>query len=79
MILSTDDYFMFNGKYKFDVTKLSDAHDWSHQKCEEVMTSGATPIVIDNTNIERWTMKPYVVMVKIHFLAPKYQEIKNIE
>ena len=30
---------------------------------KEAMTSGATPIVIDNTNIERWTMKPYVVMV----------------
>ena len=34
MILSTDDFFVTGGRYKFDVTKLSDAHDWSHQKCK---------------------------------------------
>ncbi|XP_071786915.1 uncharacterized protein [Asterias amurensis] len=74
MILSTDDFFVTGGRYKFDVTKLSDAHDWSHQKCQEAMTSGVTPIVIDNTNIERWTMKPYVVMAINHNYSVVFRE-----
>ncbi|XP_038062980.1 uncharacterized protein LOC119733652 isoform X2 [Patiria miniata] len=74
-ILSTDDYFIDgDGKYHFDVTKLSDAHDWSHERAKEAMESGVTPLIIDNTNIERWTMKPYVAMALHYGYAVEFQE-----
>ncbi|XP_022086198.1 uncharacterized protein LOC110976861 [Acanthaster planci] len=74
-ILSTDDYFTReDGQYCFDITKLSEAHDWSHQRAKEAMESGVTPLVIDNTNIERWTMKPYVAMAVRYGYAVEFRE-----
>ena len=32
VILSTDDYFMGNGKYEFDPTQLGQAHEWTQSK-----------------------------------------------
>lgn len=32
------------------------------------MHDGRSPIIIDNTNIQAWEMKPYVRMVGIGFL-----------
>ena len=32
IILSTDEFFVKNGVYKFDFTKLSDAHAWNKKR-----------------------------------------------
>ncbi|XP_077286930.1 uncharacterized protein LOC143911773 [Arctopsyche grandis] len=60
-ILSTDDYFKTsNGRYVFDVAKLSDAHSWNQRRANQYLCQGVSPIIIDNTNLEVWEMKPYV-------------------
>lgn len=65
-IFSTDDFFVADGQYRFDQSKLGRAHDWNQKRVEAAMQSGATPIVVDNTNTQLWEARPYVVMANYH-------------
>jgi len=56
---SADDYFASSGVYKFDRTKLKDAHLFSQAKAEELCQKLTNLIIIDNTNVKRWEMAPY--------------------
>jgi NEDD4-binding protein 2 len=62
VVLSTDDYFMKDGVYDFDPTKLGIYHKMNQEKAKEHMEEGISPIVIDNTNSQEWEMKPYVAL-----------------
>ena len=74
VVFSTDDFFMKDGKYEFDPKKLSSHHESNVLRTENAMKKDVSPIVIDNTNINAWEMKPYVI------LADKYgYEIKIVE
>lgn len=57
--LSADDYFMVNGEYKFDPSKLKEAHEECRLKCEINMKNKVSKIVVANTFTEEWEMKPY--------------------
>ncbi|CAH2084872.1 unnamed protein product [Euphydryas editha] len=59
-IFSTDDYFMRNNHYEFDKSKLSEYHERNERKTRNCMIQGVSPVIIDNTNVELWEMKPYV-------------------
>uniref|UniRef100_A0ACB8FGZ7 Uncharacterized protein n=1 Tax=Sphaerodactylus townsendi TaxID=933632 RepID=A0ACB8FGZ7_9SAUR len=60
VIFSTDDYFFTeDGDYIFDPDCLEDAHKWNQKRA---MKNGKSPVIIDNTNIHAWEMKPYVIM-----------------
>uniref|UniRef100_A0A3Q1FF34 NEDD4 binding protein 2 n=1 Tax=Acanthochromis polyacanthus TaxID=80966 RepID=A0A3Q1FF34_9TELE len=61
VILSTDDYYYHNGTYQFDPTTLGEAHEWNHKRAKEAFKKGTKPIIIDNTNMQSWEMRPYVV------------------
>lgn len=62
--LSTDDFWMKDGQYVFDQSKIAEAHKWNQQRARECLEKGISPIIIDNTNIEAWEMKPYVYMAQ---------------
>ncbi|TKS68148.1 NEDD4-binding protein 2 [Collichthys lucidus] len=64
--LSTDDYFTRHGEYRFDPSALGEAHEWNHQRAKEAFERGAKPIIIDNTNLQGWEMRPYVVQALKH-------------
>ena len=66
VILSTDDYFMKDGIYDFDPTKLGVYHKNNQDRAEKNMIDGISPIIVDNTFSKEWEMKPYVQ------LADKY-------
>ncbi|CAD6201428.1 GSCOCG00000228001-RA-CDS [Cotesia congregata] len=63
-VFSTDDFFQLHnrGVYTYDPTKLSEAHSRNHSRVSNAMISGRTPIIIDNTNLQIWEMRPYVIM-----------------
>ncbi|XP_046977801.1 uncharacterized protein LOC124543596 [Vanessa cardui] len=65
-IFSTDDYFMHNNVYVFDKSRLSEFHERNERMARNSMVRGVSPVIIDNTNVELWEMKPYV-----------YEGIKN--
>jgi len=71
-IFSTDDFW--GSDYKFDASKLAQAHQWNQQRTEEAMKQNISPIGVDNTNLSWWEIEPYAKMAKKH----KY-DIKFIE
>ncbi|XP_041839319.1 NEDD4-binding protein 2 isoform X2 [Melanotaenia boesemani] len=74
VILSTDDYFTRNGKYEFDPTVLGEAHEWNHKRAKDAFNRGANPIIIDNTNLQGWEMKPYVAQALKHGYKVLFKE-----
>ncbi|EDO49718.1 predicted protein, partial [Nematostella vectensis] len=64
VIYSTDDFFVNNGNYEFDLMKLSDAHEWNKKRALKAMEEGISPVIIDNTNTQSWEMRPYVLMAQ---------------
>lgn len=60
VVLSTDDFFVEDGRYVFNPTRLGEAHDWNIKRALKAISEGVSPIVIDNTNVLGWQAKPYV-------------------
>jgi len=63
----SDQYFMVDGEYKFDVTKLKNAHSWCQTQVSNAMILNYTAninnvIVVSNTFTQEWEMTPYVEM-----------------
>lgn len=59
-----DMFFMENGEYRFDGSKLKDAHEWCQNEVHMAMilnhTTGANNrIVVSNTFTQEWEMKAY--------------------
>lgn len=64
---SSDDFFMVNGRYRFDATKLSESHSYSFGTALGAMIDRACDlVVVDNTNITRAEYTPYVAVGKLY-------------
>ena len=61
-----DQYFMEDGEYKFDASKLKDAHGWCQSIVESYLRNGFEKVIVSNTFTQEWEMKPY------YELAEKY-------
>ncbi len=66
VICSADHYFMQGGVYKFDLSLLSAAHQQSQSAAANACQSGINTVIIDNTNVQRWEMKPYLDQASFH-------------
>lgn len=60
IVLSTDDFFMVEGEYKYDPDMIGYAHTWNQGRADQAIKAGTSPIVIDNTNVAGWQAKTYV-------------------
>ena len=60
VVCSADDFFMVNGSYQFDISRISDAHEDCQNRMKEAVISRVRTIVIDNTNVMYWEMKTYI-------------------
>jgi tRNA uridine 5-carbamoylmethylation protein Kti12 len=60
IICSTDDFFMINGRYIFDINKLNTNHRLNQEKAFYHMECGTDVIIIDNTNVCADEVIPYV-------------------
>ncbi len=58
---SADDFFVVDGIYDFDPSKLPDAHAWCLDKATKRITLPASAVV-HNTFTQRWEMQPYIDM-----------------
>ena len=54
-----DMYFVQDGKYEFDITKIKDAHDWCYNKIEEKMKNSIREIAVSNTFTRNWEFQKY--------------------
>jgi len=75
VILSTDEFFTTSQGYKFDSKMLSEAHKWNEERAFVAMEAQISPIIIDNTNLQAWEPRPYVIRglekgYKVQILEP---------
>jgi predicted kinase len=62
-----DMYFVDEfGNYKFEPSKIKDAHKWCKEETEFLMKYEHSPIVVSNTFTQEWEMEDY------YKLAEKY-------
>jgi len=64
-----DMFFMKDGEYQFDATKLKDAHTWCQTEVNNAMilnhTTGINEnIVVSNTFTQEWEMEAYYGLAK---------------
>ncbi|XP_068178330.1 NEDD4-binding protein 2 isoform X2 [Antennarius striatus] len=64
--LSTDDFFFRRGEYQYDPSAVGEAHEWNHKRAKEAFEKGVSPVIIDNTNMQGWEMRPYVAQALKH-------------
>ena len=67
----TDKYFMVDGEYKFDPTKLKKYHQMCQDEVNLAMIQNHTAhlndvIVVSNTFTQEWEMKPYFDLAKTY-------------
>jgi NEDD4-binding protein 2 len=79
VIYSTDDFFMKDGEYQFDGSQIGRNHERNQQRTAEAMRMGINLIIIDNTNTQRWEMKPYVQMADEHNYTIEIVELSDID
>jgi len=65
----TDMFFMKSGEYKFEPSKIKEAHKWCQDSVEQAMllnhTTGENEtIVVSNTFTQEWEMQPYYAMAE---------------
>lgn len=63
--VEADMFFMQDGEYKFDGSKLKQAHEWCQSRAESWMEKGYN-VVVSNTFTREWEMGAY------YDLARKY-------
>jgi predicted kinase len=64
--MEADKYFMDNGEYKFDASKLKEAHAWCQNAVRVWMTNNTKKIVVSNTFTQTWEMDYYFELAKEH-------------
>lgn len=70
-LVEADKFFMEYGEYKFDASKLKEAHAWCRNQVKEWMETNdrgfdVPRIVVSNTFTQEWEMKPYYDLAKEH-------------
>lgn len=63
-ICSTDAYFMVNGEYKFDRSKLGQYHQWNFENFCNFLKQDAATVCVDNTNTTRKEYQRYIDKAK---------------
>jgi hypothetical protein len=56
---STDFYFMVDGEYRFDATKLGHNHELNFKAFLQDVIAGIPLVVVDNTNTRLWEFERY--------------------
>lgn len=60
-IHSTDNLFMVNGKYEFDVNKLGYLHQKNFENFEDSLHNAVNIVVVDNTNLRPREYNKYII------------------
>lgn len=76
LVCEADKYFMVDGEYKFDGSKLKDAHEWCRNRVETYMKDSLIndqfyrEIAVSNTFTQEWEMQAYLDLAKkYHYMV----------
>jgi predicted kinase len=73
-IFSTDDFW--SRERPFNRAQLQEAHAWNQQCVDSAMLQQCPVIIVDNTNVSLFEMRPYVEMAERHGYAIRISESK---
>lgn len=59
-VFSTDDFFVIDGEYRFDPSKLGQNHAENLARSITAMSEGVPHVIIDNTCTQAWEAREYV-------------------
>ena len=60
-VCSADTYFtQADGSYQYDRDKIKEAHIFSQEKAEALCKDACNLVIVDNTNVKRWELQPYL-------------------
>ena len=66
MHIESDKYFMDGDEYKFDPSKLKDAHAWCQNAVSVWVKNSVEKIVVSNTFTQEWEIDYYFELAKEH-------------
>ena len=75
-----DQFFELGGTYKFDVSKLGEAHKWCQGKVCEALSRGKN-VAVSNTFSRKWEMDPYLNMasdIKVYKMTGNYGNVHGV-
>lgn len=82
--IEADMYFIKDGEYVFDATKLGDAHAWCLKNTMEIIGEGVS-VVVSNTFTTIKELKPYFDLAKEFKIKPQvilcqgnYKSVHNV-
>ena len=61
---STDEYFMVEGKYIFNIDDLGKHHESNMEEFERSIDMNTEVVICDNTNIAPWQTEPYTELAR---------------
>ena len=61
---SSDEFFMQDGRYCFDIEKLHTYHDLNLAYFRRDLENGTDVVICDNTNIKPWHAEPYTDLAR---------------
>lgn len=83
--LSTDDFFVSDGKYDFDASKLKENHQKNFDAFKLALQKNTKMVIIDNTNTQIWEYSRYEKLARksgyevMIIIMPDYDFISNPE
>lgn len=63
---SADHFFMVDGEYRFDASKLGEAHAACLRNFTEAIQDGSVAVVVDNTNTTIAEIAPYAALAQAY-------------
>lgn len=76
-IRSTDDLFMRDGVYCFNPASLGFNHNHNVRLVDQDCRDKIDVIIVDNTNIKQYAIKPYLLIAKEHGYDVELKEINT--
>jgi len=82
--LEADMYFMKDGDYNFNPSKLKEAHEWCQSMTRKHLEAGHD-VVVSNTFVKRWEIQPYIdlanelgVPYEVKEMKTQYQNVHGV-
>lgn len=64
IIFEADMFFLDNGEYKFDISKIHLAHRWCFKNVEKALESGCEEVIVSNTFVKESQLNRYIKLGK---------------
>jgi predicted kinase len=68
--VETDQFWMVDGEYKFDMSRIKEAHQWCQDKTKSMLNMGQS-VVVSNTFTTAFELLPYFDIAKEFGIKPQ--------